>query len=178
MKKNLLTFKIVMAIQICISLLFLGALGYTFIISPNIFKGQMLINLVITTIVIIIPLLFCFTNIYIFQKNYPNNIFSIRLKNIFIILYVLYCICGFIFLVTVSMGIYDTARSFMKGSKNTQAIYIMSGMVIFLISIIYILFQSIRLKKIIHKNAQLKELELNTDEKDILSSIIIKNYVI
>ena len=60
MKKNLLTFKIVMAIQICISLLFLGALGYTFIISPNIFKGQMLINLVITTIVIIVIINFRF----------------------------------------------------------------------------------------------------------------------
>lgn len=171
MHKNWL--KIVMAIQIFISLLFLAALGYTFIISPNIFKGQMLINLLITTVVITIPLLFCFTNIYIFQKNYPNNIFSIRLKNIFTILYVLYCICGLFFLVTVSIGIYDTVQSVIRGSKNTQAVYIMSGMVIFLLSIFYILFQSIKLKKLIHQNAQLKAFEIHSDEKDILSSIVI-----
>lgn len=173
MQKNWLTLKIVMAIQIIISLIFLVALGYTFIISPNIFIGQMLINLLLTTVIITIPLLFCLTNIYILKKNYPNNIFSVTLKNIFTILYVLYCICGLIFLVTVSLGIYEISQSEIRGSKNTQAVYIMSGMVIFLLSIFYTLFQSIKLKKFIHKNAQLKALEIHSDEKDILSSIVM-----
>ncbi len=121
--------------------------------------------MLVVCFVIIFLILFIFPllNIYILQKNYPDNLFSSIKNNLFSISLVFYIIASLLLIVLYFYGFYQSIKDYNEGIKDDYvAFQILAALTILIFTIIYILISALKLKKLIQNNAaerQLAEIE-------------------
>lgn len=156
----------------------IAGLGYTLIERFERLQKANIIGIVTVIILSVIVVLFSLINFSLLRNNYPNKNLTPTKKNFYTAILGFYCLTTLLVSGVYFYGTFDTIKSLTNGSGSKSGIEVLIGMTLFLFFLIYILIQSIKLEKLIYKNAQLKALEINADEKDILSSIIIDNQII
>ncbi len=149
----------------------IAGLGYTFIERFERLQKVNVIGIVTVIILFVSIILFALINFNLLKKNYPDKNLSVAKLDLYNTLLVFYCLTALITTALYFYHIYETIASYKNGIKDETGLDVLIGMTLFMFSIFYILIQSLKLKKLISKNAQLKVLDIENNENDILSSI-------
>lgn len=175
MQKKWIFFKIISILLQLFTILIIAYLAYTLVFSFQELQAYNIIAMLCSIFLFTVICLFALLNIFILTKNYPDKFIDNTKVLLFNIFSVFYFIAIVLIFAIYSYGIFDTVKSFSENNIDAPGIEALIAFTIYQFCLIYILIQSIKLKKLIYKNAQLKALEMSADEKDILSSIIIEN---
>ncbi len=158
MPKKWKVFKVIAIVQIVFSLLIIASLAYSMATNyHNLKTSNFLWNalfLILFTNLFAFPVL----NIYIIQKNFPNTDLTSNNHSLFLFLFIFYCIAIFCITLVYFYGIYDTINRFSKGKEDDLSILMLAIFSILIFSGIYILINSLKLKRLIKLNAEEKQL--------------------
>ncbi len=151
-------FKVIAIVQIVFSLLIIASLSYTLATKyHNLETSNFLWNglfLILFTVLFAFPVL----NIHLLQKYYPNTELTSNIHSLFLFLFIFYSLAILSITLVYFYGIYDTIDRFNKGKEDDLSIQMLAIFSILIFSSIYILINSLTLKKLIKLNAREKQL--------------------